>query len=239
MSRMQNIQFTPKKSLIADVSGTVRVPIRRFWLLWRMAGAMFALVVGGYALVMQGIHYGDSSPQDIATLVKERVAAQDSTDVKELVDHATHYSDHLQNYMFHRWPVWSFGITAYVLLLACRTLFLEFGRLQSDEAGVIASQRALAVNMDAKRRRLKPIPWSVIVGTELKRMEGFPGVSVRLREPGHIVSEGFFASRLPNTGRVAVMLSSHYLAISANDLKQLLDGYIANYATSKSDQRST
>ena len=232
MNRTQRIQLTPHKSPVADVSGTVRVPIRRFWLLWRMAGAVFAMIVSGYALVMQGIHYGDQAPQDMAAIAQQQIDRQNPTDAKELVTHATHDADRMQNYMFHRWPIWSFGITAYVLLLASRTLFLEFGRLQGDEPGVIASPRTLTVNVDAKRRKLKPIPWTAVSGTELQRVEGFPGLTIRLREPGHVVFDGVLASRLPNTGRTSVALSSHYLGISAKELKELLDGYIATSASS-------
>jgi hypothetical protein len=242
MSRMQRVQLTPQTSPSRkpDIGGTVRVPIRRFWLLWRMAGAVFALIVSGYALIVQGIHYGDTVPStDIATIAKEQFVDRGSVDPKELVDRATHYSERVQNVVFHRWPIWSFGITAYVLLLASRTLFLEFGRLQSDEPGLIASPRALTVNIDAKRRKLKPIPWTAMSTVELRRIEGFQGVSIRLREPGHVMYDGFFGSRLPNTGRTVVDISSRHLTMNAKELKQVLDGYIATYATSNTQQRST
>jgi hypothetical protein len=230
MSRMQRVQLTPGRSpsLARDVSGTVRVPIRRFWLLWRMAGAVFALIVSGYALIMQGIHYGDTVPRtDIATIAKEQFNGHAAVDATQLVGDATHYSERVQNFVFHRWPIWSFGITAYVLLLSSRTLFQEFGRLQSDEPGLIASPRALTVNIDAHRRKLKPIPWTAISAVELRRIEGFQGLSIRLREPGHVIYDGFFGNRMPNTGRTAVTISSSHLAMNAKELKEVLDRYIA------------
>jgi hypothetical protein len=193
-----------------------------------MAGAVFALIVSGYALIMQGIHYGDTVPRlDIATIAKEQFSGHAPVDATQLIGDATHYSDRVQNFVFHRWPIWSFGITAYVLLLSSLTLFREFERLQSDEPGLIASPRALTVNVDANRRKLKPIPWTAISAIDLRRVEGLQGVSVRLREPGHVMYDGFFGSRLPNTGRTVVALSSRQLAISAKELKEVLDRYAA------------
>ncbi len=242
MSRMQRVQLTPQKSsaLAPDVSGTVRVPIRRIWLLWRMAGAVFALIVSGYALIMQGILYGDTVPHtDIAAIAKEKLSGRGSVDVKGLIGNATNYSERVQNAVFHQWPIWSFGITAYVLLLASRTLFLEFGRLQSDEPGLIASPRTLTVNIDANRRKLKPILWTAVSAVEQRRIQGLWGVTIRLREPGHVMYDGFFSSRLPNTGRTIVDISPIYLATNAQKLKQLLDHYLAAQPISSTPQRST
>jgi hypothetical protein len=230
MTRMQRVQLTQRKPspTAPDISGTVRVPIRRFWLLWRMAGAAFALIVSGYALIVQGIHYGDSVPRmDISAIAQEQLSGHAPVDATQLIDNATHYSERVQNEVFHRWPLWSFGITAYVLLLSSLTLFREFERLQSDEPGLIASPRALTVNVDANRRKLKPIPWTAISAIELRRVEGLQGISVRLREPGHVMYDGFFGSRMPNTGRTAVALSSRQLATSAKELKEVLDRYVA------------
>ncbi len=242
MSRMQRVQLTPQKSpsLAPDVSGTVRVPIRRIWLMWRMAGAVFALIVSGYALIMQGIHYGDTVPRlDIAALAKEKLDGRQSIDPKHFFEDATNESGRVQNAVFHQWPAWSFGVTAFVLLLASRTLFLEFGRLQSDEPGLVASPRTLTINIDANRRKLKPIPWTAISAIELRRIQGLRGVTVRLRESGNVMYDGFFSSRLPNTGRTTVDISPIYLATNAQKLKQLLDGHIAMYATSPTPPRST
>ena len=242
MSRMQRVQLTPQKSpsLTPDVSGTVRVPIRRVWLLWRMAGAVFALIVSGYALIVQGIHYGDAVPRfDIATIARENLDGRHSIDARQLFEDATNESGRVQNAVFHQWPIWSFGITAFVLLLASRTLFQEFGRLQSDEPGLIASPRALTVNIDANRRKLKPIPWTAISAVELRRIQGLWGVTIRVREPGHVMYDGFFSSRLPNTGRTAVDISATYLATNAQKLKQLLDGYLTTHTASPTPQRST
>lgn len=241
MSRMQQIQLTArKKSLAADASGTVRVPIRRWWLLSRIAGAVFALIVSGYALIMQGIHYGDAVPRfEVAGIALEQLSETGSVDAKKIVDDATRYSAQVQNTVFHQWPLWSFGVTALVLLLASRTLFLEFGRLQSDQPGLVASPRALTVNVDANRRALKPIPWSAIGSIELRRVQGWQGVTVRLREPGHVRYEGILASRLPNTGRTVVPLSTLQLSANAQDLKEILDGYLAAHADSPTPPRST
>jgi hypothetical protein len=242
MSSTQRVTLRSQKTTAyaPDASGTVRVPIRRFWLLWRMLSAVLALLISGYALVMQGIHYGDAAPNvDLAAIAKEKFSGNASTDTKRLFDEATRYSTTVQNVFFRRWPIWSFGITAFVLLMASRALFLEFGRLQSDEPGLIASPRALTVNIDVKRRALKPIPWTAISAVELRRTEGLQGVTIRLREPGHVMYEGFFASRLPNTGRTSVTISPLNLAMTGKELKQLLDGYIATYATSSTLKRPT
>jgi hypothetical protein len=242
MSRMQRVQLTPQKSpsLAPDANGTVRVPIRRIWLFWRMAGAVFALIVSGYALIMQGIHYGDVVPRlDIADIAKEKLNGRHSVDPRRLFEDATNESARVQNAVFHQWPLWSFGITAFVLLLASRTLFLEFGRLQSDEPGLIVSPRALTVNIDANRRKLNPIPWTAISDVELRRIQGLWGVTIRIREPGHVMYDGFFSSRLPNTGRTAVDISPTYLASNAQKLKQLLDGYLPTHTASPTPPRST
>ena len=238
MSRMQRVQLTPQKSpsLAPDVSGTVRVPIRRIWLLWRMAGAVFALIVSGYALIIQGIHYGDVvQAMDLSAIARQKIAGESSVDAKQVMDDAAT----VQNIVFHKWPMWSFAITAYVLWMASRTLFREFERLQSDEPGLIASPRALTVNIDSNRRKLKPIPWTAISAVELRRVEGLPGVTVRMHEPGHVMYDGFFGSRMPNTGRTAVSISSRQVALNANELKDILDRYVAAHTTSSMPRRST
>ncbi len=220
------------------IASTVRIPLHRGRIVWRLLCAIAVILFSAYALIHQALDYVPRRDAGPVVTIGQQELRNVPADKREIAATAAEYVGTVQKYTRDYGREWRMFVTVAALLTAVFAVFREMARLQSMEAGMIVAPSGVTINSEATHRIAKRIEWSDISAIADRNYKGRPGVAITLRDPERFLDGGtFFSGLVRKSGDARLVVAPGSLQISKDDLKTLLTRYHAEYGSMRSDAK--